>query len=107
MVQIRTGKDITMLGFLILPVAVVVVGVIKVVRDSRKPKVNLYLLKTTGKSALEEKIDRRIIRKEAFDEVSRKCLEVTSNREMPYLSVEEVDAILKELIAKDKKSKKK
>jgi len=92
-----TRKDKEMLGLLLLPIALIIVGVKQMIDESKKTKPVIYKIEMAEKTKTEYKIEKRIIRDTAYDEVSRRCNELTSNREMPYLSVEELDNIIKEL----------
>lgn len=86
-----------MLGLLLLPIVVVLVGVKQMLDEAKKTKPVIYRIEMTEKNKTENRIEKRIIRNAAYDEVSRRCSELTANREVPYLSVEELDNIINEL----------
>jgi len=100
-----------MLGFLLLPIVVVLVGINEMVKMNRRaqrsvnrqrPQKKLNTKKNVEIIYLEDKKATKNAKKEAYKEVYKRCKELTSNREMPYLSVEEINDIIKELEALDK-----
>ena len=63
---------------------------------NKDKKVKKHLIREK-KQEPKETYDMAFIRKNAYEEVYRKCVERTTDREMPYVSVSEMEEIINNL----------
>lgn len=102
--EIVSGKVITLLNVIWLIFCIVLyVGWYLYDLCIKKPNdtLNYYKRVNLSDNSMEKKIQDNIIRKQALDEVSRKCRSLSGNGEVIYFSADDIDIIIDELKKKD------
>lgn len=84
-----------LIAFMIVYMVVILIKI--TVNESKQKQDRIYQYDAKGKYELEDQIEKRIIRNEALDEVSIRCRMLTKDRELPYLEVDEVEKVIRDI----------